>query len=280
MSLVVSVILTLVEESINLVYPQVPPFPHVEDYLWPDFSDDADAFFEQFEEHEELPSYRSESPRLPPAPRFDTPVDNRRIEFYQGWEFEPFDFRHIPPPVWQEPLPISPRFPPVDLLDPGYHVPDLEQVHCDEFFPERHRSPTPLEEPIDWTYVRRRLLEQEIFRSGFSTPLTSSFLGIADDPHRAFLPNQVEDIIREGINLGIEQQGDRRRRSSSRERDVPKRRRISSELSSPPPTASTPPPNPPRPIPRWHRGLPGDLDNHRPPLRRQRDLRKPARYSR
>ena len=28
-----SVVLTLVEESVNLVYPQVPPFPHVEDYL-------------------------------------------------------------------------------------------------------------------------------------------------------------------------------------------------------------------------------------------------------
>ena len=41
---------TLVQGSIDLVYPQVPPFPHVEDYLWPDFSDDADAFFEQFEE--------------------------------------------------------------------------------------------------------------------------------------------------------------------------------------------------------------------------------------
>ena len=41
---------TLVQGSIDLVYPQVPPFPHVEDYLWPDFSDNADAFFEQFEE--------------------------------------------------------------------------------------------------------------------------------------------------------------------------------------------------------------------------------------
>ena len=59
-----SIVLTLVEEFINLVYPQVPPFPHVEDYLWPDFSDDANAFFEQFKEQEELPSYRSESPRL------------------------------------------------------------------------------------------------------------------------------------------------------------------------------------------------------------------------
>ena len=66
---------TLVEESIDLVYPQVPPFPHVKDYLWPDFSDDTDAFFEQFEEPEELASYRSESPPLPPAPRFDTLVD-------------------------------------------------------------------------------------------------------------------------------------------------------------------------------------------------------------
>ena len=162
-----SIVLTLVEESVNLVYPQVPPFPHVEDYLWPDFSDDADAFFEQFEEQEELPSYRSKSPRLPPAPRFNTPVDERRIEFFQGWEFEEFDFRYVPPPAWQEPLPVSPRFPPVDLLDPGYHVPEEEQVHQDfrNFYPKPIRSPSPLEEPIDWTYVRRRLLEQEIFRS-------------------------------------------------------------------------------------------------------------------
>ena len=156
-----SVVLTLVEDSLNLVYLQVPPFPHVEDYLQPDFSDDANAFFEQFEEPEELPSYRSESPCLPPIPHFDTPVDNRQIEFYQGWEFDPFDFRHIPPPVWQEPPPVSPRFPPVNLLDPGYHIPDLEQVHQDfrNYYPENLRSPTPLEEPIDWTYIRRHLIE-------------------------------------------------------------------------------------------------------------------------
>ena len=35
---------TLVQGSIDLKYPQVPPFPHIEDYLWPDFSDDADTF--------------------------------------------------------------------------------------------------------------------------------------------------------------------------------------------------------------------------------------------
>ena len=128
---------TLVQGSIDLVYPQVPPFPHIEDYLWPDFSDDADTYFAQFEVPEKLASYRSESPCLPPAPHFDTPVDQRRVEFFQGWEFEEGDVRYTPPPLapalppqaWQEPLPISPRFPPVDLKDPGYHVPDLEQVH-------------------------------------------------------------------------------------------------------------------------------------------------------
>ena len=189
-----SVVLTLVEESVNLVYPQVPPFPHVKDYLWPDFSDDADAFFEQFKEPEELASYRSESLCLPPTPRFDTPVDQRRIEFFQGWEFKEFDFRHVPPLVWQEPLPVSPRFPPVDLLDPGYHVPDLEQVHQD-FYPLPQCSPPPLKESVDWTHVHHRLLEQEIFRSGFSTPLTSSFVRITHDPYRAFFLNAVEDII-------------------------------------------------------------------------------------
>ena len=251
-----SVILTLVKESVNLVYPQVPPFPHVEDYLWPDFSDDADAdaFFEQFKEPEELPSYRSESPRLPPAPRFDTLVDQRRVKFFQGWEFEEFDFRYVPPPAWQELLPISPRFPPVDLLDPGYHVPELKQVHQDfrNFYPEPIRSPLPLEEPIGWTYVRRCLLEQEVFRSGFSTPLTSSFIGITNDPYRALLPDTVQDIIREGINLGIEQQGDRCRRSDSRERDVSKRRRISLELSPSSSTSSASRSPSPPPIPCWH----------------------------
>ena len=130
---------TLVQGSIDLAYPQVPPFPHVEDYLWPDFSDDADAFFEQFEGSEELDSYRSQSPRLPPIPRFDTPVDQCHIEYFQGWEFGQGDVRYVPPPlepalslqIWQEPLPISPCFPPADLEDPGYHVPDLEQVHQD-----------------------------------------------------------------------------------------------------------------------------------------------------
>ena len=275
-----SVVLTLVEESINLVYPQVPPFPHIEDYLWPDFSDDADAFFEQFKEPEELASYRSELPRLPPAPCFDTPVDDRRIEFFQGWEFEEFDFRYVLPLVWQEPLPVSPRFLPVDLLDPGYHVPELEQVHQDfrNFYPEPIRSPSLLEEPVDWTYIRRRLLEQEIFRSGFSTPLTSSFVGITNDPYRALLPNVVQDIIREGINLGIEQQGDRRHCSDSRERDVLKRRRITSELS-PSSSTSSPPRSPsPPPIPRWHRGVPARFGYQHPPLRRSEQLRKPARY--
>ena len=275
-----SVVLTLVEESINLVYPQVPPFPHVKDYLWPDFSDDADTFFEQFEEQEELPSYRSESLRLPPAPRFDTLVDERRIEFFQGWEFEEFDFRYVPPPAWQEPLPISLRFPPVNLLDPGYHVPELEQVHQDfrNFYPEPIRSPPPLEEPIDWTYVHRRLLEQEIFRSGFSTPLTSSLIRSSNDPYRALLPDEVQDIIREGINLGIEQQGDRHRRLDSRERDVSKRRRITLELS---PSSSTSSPSrcpSPPPIPRWHRGIPHHFGNQCPPLHRSEHLRKPARY--
>ena len=156
-----SVVLTLVEESVNLVYPQVPPFPHIEDYLWPDFSDDANAFFKQFEEEEELASYRSVSPRLPPTPCFDTPVDQRRIKFFQGWKFKKFDFHYILPPAWQEPLHVSPRFLPVDLLDLGYHVPEEEQVHQDfrNFYPSPQATPLPLEEPVDWTYIQCHLLE-------------------------------------------------------------------------------------------------------------------------
>ena len=277
-----SVVLTLVEESVNLVYPQVPPFPHVEDYLWPDFSDDADTFFEQFEQEEELVSYTSASPHPPPAPHFDTLVDQRRIEFFQGWEFEEFDFRYIPSPVWQEPLSVSLRFLLVDLLDPGYHVPELEQVHQDfrNFYPEPIHSPSPLEEPVDWTYIHCCLLEQGIFRSGFSTPLTSSFVRITNDPYRAFLPNAVEDIIQEGINLGIERQGDRRRCLNSQERDISKRRRITSELSSSSST-SFPPHSPSAPpVPRWHRGVPAHFGYQRPPLHRSEHLRKPACYRR
>ena len=188
-----------------IIYPQVPPFPHVEDYLWPDFSDDANSFFTQFEKPEELACYRSDSPCLPPAPRSNTPVDQRRTEFFQGWEFEEGDIRYappllellLPPQVWQEPLPVSPRFLPVDLLDPGYYVPNLEQVHQDfrNFYPSPQSSLPPLEEPVDWTYVRHRLLEQEIFRSGFSTPLTSDLVRITDDLHRAFVLDIVENLM-------------------------------------------------------------------------------------
>ena len=254
---------TLVEEPINLVYPQ-------------------------FEELEEFTSYRSESLRLPPAPRFNTPVDQKRIEFFQGWEFEEGDIWYAPPPleplfppqVWQEPLPISARFPPADLLDPGYHVPEIEQVHQDfrNFYTSPQSTLPPLEESVDWTYVRRHLLEQEIFRSGFSTPLTSDLVGIAYNPYRAFIPNPVEDLIQEGINLGIEQQGNRWHRSHSLEECVSQRRSISSELSSssstsPPPYSLSPPP-----IPRWHWGIPNHYNYHYPPLHRSEHLRLPAHY--
>ena len=281
---------TLVGGSINLVFPQVPPFPHVEDYLWPDFSDDADAFFAQFEEPEELASYRSESPHLLPTCRFDTLVDQRWIEFFQDWEFEERDIRYIPPPleplfppqVWQEPLPVSLCFPPVDLLDPGYHVPDIEQVHQDfrNFYPSPQPTPLPpLEEPVDWTYIQCHLLEQEIFRSGFSTPLTSNLVRIAHDPHRAFILNPVKDLIREGINLGIEQQGNRRCSSHSPEERVSQRRRISPELSSSSSASSPPRPLFPPPIPHWHWGVPNCYGYCCPPLHRSEYLRLPAYYS-
>ena len=279
---------TLVQDSLDLIYLQVPPFPHIEDYLWPDFSDDADTFFAQFEVPEELASYRSESLRLPPTPRFDTPVDQRRVEFFQGWEFKEGDIRYappliaptLPPQVWQEPLPIWPCFPPVDLEDPGYHVPDLEQVHQDfrNFYPEQLHSPLLLKKPVDWTYVRRHLLEQEIFRSGFSTPLTSDLVRKADHTHRAFIPNPVEDLIRERIELGRQQQGNRRRRSDTPEERVSKRRRISSELPSSSSTSSPPRSLTPPLVPRWHRGIPDHYSYHRPPLRRSEHLRLPARY--
>ena len=96
----------------------------------------------------------------------------------------------------------------MDLLDPGYHVPDSEQVHQDfrNFYPSPQSTLLLLEEPVDWTYVRHRLLEQEIFRSGFSTPLTSDLVRITHNPYRAFVLKPVEDLIREEINLGLEQQ--------------------------------------------------------------------------
>ena len=142
---------------------------------------------------------------LAPAPHFDTPVDQRHIEFFQGWEFKEGDVRYSPPPleplfppqVWQEPLPISPCFPLVDLLDPRYPMPELEQVHQDfrNFYPLPQPLPLPLKEPVDWMYIRCCLLEQEIFRSGFSTPLTSDLVRSPHDPYRAFVPNTVENLI-------------------------------------------------------------------------------------
>ena len=210
------------------------------------------------------------------------------IKFFQGWEFEEGDVRYVPPPlellfplqVWQEPLPISPCFPPADLLDPGYHIPDIEQVHQDfrNFYPSPQPMSPPLEEPIDWTYIQHRLLEQEIFRSGFSTPLTSDLVRITHDPHGAFVLNPVEDLIQEGINLGIKQQGNRRCCSHSPEEHISQRRRISSELSSSSSPSPSPCPISPPPIPCWHQGVPDHYGYHCPPLRRSEYLRLPAHY--
>jgi hypothetical protein len=142
------------------------------------------------------------------------------------------------------------------------------------------RSPTPLEEPIDW---------EPIYHNGATTDSTivpastSSRTRVNPIDYalcRVYLPSEVSDIIREGIQLGIQQRAEEQRRQEIWERIFEIRTRIEERLNR---EERAPPGHPPFPnlVPcRWFRGAPPRpfLHNHIAPLRPRESLRLPAHY--
>jgi hypothetical protein len=141
------------------------------------------------------------------------------------------------------------------------------------------RSPTPLEHPIDW---------DPVYYHGAATstlvPSTTSSRTRVDPIdyalRRVYLPSEVSDLIREGLQLGVQQRAEEQHRQQIWERIFEIRTRIEERLNR---EERAPPGHPPFPnlVPRrWFRGAPPRpfLHNRIAPLRPRESLRLPTRY--
>jgi hypothetical protein len=141
------------------------------------------------------------------------------------------------------------------------------------------RSPTPLEYPIDWDPVNHH----GAANSTLVPSATSSRTRVNPIDYalcRVYLPSEVSDIIREGIQLGVQQRAEEQRRQEIWERIFEIRTRIEERLNR---EERAPPGHPPFPniVPRrWFRGAPPRpfLRNGIAPLRPRESLRLPTRY--
>jgi hypothetical protein len=142
------------------------------------------------------------------------------------------------------------------------------------------RSPTPLEEPIDW---------EPVYHHGAATDSTIVPVSTSSRTHvdpidyalrRVYVPSEVSDLIREGIQLGVQQRAEEQHRQEIWERIFEIRTRIEERLNR---EERAPPGHSPFPnlVPRrWFRGAPPRpfLRNCTAPLRPRESLRLPARY--
>jgi hypothetical protein len=142
------------------------------------------------------------------------------------------------------------------------------------------RSPTPLEEPIDWEpiYHHGPTTDSTLVPSSTSSRTRINPIGYA--LRRVFVPSEVSDLIREGLQLGIQQRAEEERRQQIWQRVLEARTRVEERLNR---EERIPPHHPPFPnlVPRrWFRGAPPRpaLHNRIAPLRPRELLRLPARF--
>jgi hypothetical protein len=142
------------------------------------------------------------------------------------------------------------------------------------------RSPTPLEEPIDWEPIYHHGATTDSTIVPASTSSRTRINPIDYALHRVYLPSEVSDIIQEGIQLGVQQRAEEQRCQEIWERIFEIRTRIEERLNR---EERAPPSHPPFPnlVPRrWFRGTPPRpfLRNRIAPLRPRESLRLPTRY--
>jgi hypothetical protein len=142
------------------------------------------------------------------------------------------------------------------------------------------RSPTPLEEPINWepVYHHGATTDSTLVPSSASSRTRINPIGYA--LRRVFVPSEVSDLIREGLQLGIQQRAEEERRQQIWQRVLEARARVEERLNR---EERIPPHHPPFPnlVPRrWFRGPPPRpaLRNRIAPLRPRELLRLPARF--
>jgi hypothetical protein len=142
------------------------------------------------------------------------------------------------------------------------------------------RSPTPLEQPIDWEPVRqhRAVTDTTLVPSSASSRTRINPIGYV--LRQVFVPSEVSDIIREGLQLGAQQRAEEEQLAELWQRVYEARTRVEERLNR---EERVPPRHPPFPnlVPRrWFRGAPPRpfLRNHIAPLRPRELLRLPTRF--
>jgi hypothetical protein len=142
------------------------------------------------------------------------------------------------------------------------------------------RSPTPLEQPIDWEPVRQHgaVTDTTLVPSFASSRTRLNPIGYA--LRRVFVPTEVSDLIREGLQLGAQQRAEEERLAEIWQRVIEARARIEERLNR---EERVPPRHPPFPnlVPRrWFRGAPPRpfLRNRLTSLQPRELLRLPTRF--
>ncbi len=141
------------------------------------------------------------------------------------------------------------------------------------------RSPTPLEQPVNWDRVNNHRAALTDATAFSPTPTGSTLVEpINHFIRRAFIPSELSDIIREGIHLGIEQE---RERNERRQRLDEARDRVQARLHREEGVPHRAPIAHYNLVPRrWFRGPePPPFLRHRiSSLRPTSALRRPARF--
>ena len=142
------------------------------------------------------------------------------------------------------------------------------------------RSPTPLTQPVDW---------RPVFNYGAATDTTlvpssssaETHVGLIDNALcRIFLPAEVENLIREGIQLGIQQRAEEEHHQHIWQRVLEARARIEERFDREKRVLPGHPPFPNLVPCCWFKGAPPRpfLHNHITPLWPRELLRLPACY--
>jgi hypothetical protein len=163
------------------------------------------------------------------------------------------------------------RFSPVrrgDSLDSTYHL------------ATPIRSPTPLEQPIDWEPVHQHGAVTDTIIITLSASSRTRISPIGYTLRRVFVPSEVSDLIREGLQLGAQQRAEEEHIAEIWERVFQIRTQIEERIDREERVPSCHPPFPNLVPRRWFRGAPPHpfLHNHIAPLRPRELLRLPTRF--
>jgi hypothetical protein len=142
------------------------------------------------------------------------------------------------------------------------------------------RSPTPLEQPIDWEPVHQHRAVTDTTLVPSSTSSRTRLNPIGHVLCRVFIPSEVLDIIREGLQLGTQQRAEEEQLAELWQRVHKARTQVEERLNH---EERIPAHHPPFPnlVPRcWFRGAPPCpfLRNHITPLQPRELLRLPTHF--